>query len=94
MGRPSDELLAAAQFWFVLRPFTAVDTRTNLRFDARTCTLMMTPEVLDWRDERARHSPVGGGELSRILARDVKSYEEELRGLIEAGLVQTWGMTE
>ena len=89
MGKPepSDDLPAAARHWCVLLPYTAVDTRTNLRFDARSCKLMMTPEFLDWRDERARSSPVGGGALARILAQDVESYEGELRELIERGLV-------
>lgn len=86
---PSADLLAVARYWFVSMPYTAIDTRTNLRFDARTCTLMITPEFLDWRDERARHATVGAGPLAKILERDIKSYQGELRGLIAAGLVHT-----
>jgi hypothetical protein len=82
-----DELPEVARHWCLLKPYTAIDTRTNLRFDARTCKLMMTPEFLDWRDERAKHASVGAGPLAKILARDVQAYEEELRGLIERGLV-------
>ena len=84
-SKPSDELLAASQYWFVLMPYTAVDVRTNLRFDARTCTLMITPEFLDWRDDQAK--PVGAVPPGKTLEREIKRYEEELRELIAAGLL-------
>lgn len=88
---PSDDLLALAQHWCVLMPHTAVDTRTGLRFDARTATLMHTPEFLDWHDARtrshARNEALGATPLGKILERDIKAYEGELRALIDAGLV-------
>lgn len=87
--KPSEDPPDVARSWFVLPPYTAIDTRTNLRFDARTCTLMITPEFLDWRDERARQATVAPGQLARILERDIKDYQDELRGLIEAGLLHT-----
>jgi len=85
MPKPSDDLPAVAQHWCVLLPFTAVDTRTNLRFDARTCTLMITPEYLDWLDERA--ASLGAGVPGKLLESDIRGFEGELRALIDAGLV-------
>ena len=91
MANPSEDLPALAQYWCILMPHTAVDTRTGLRFDARTATLMHTPEFLDWHDARtrshARNEAVGVVPPAKMLARDIVAYQAELRALIDAGLV-------
>ncbi len=88
---PSDDLAALAQYWCILPPHTAVDTRTGLRFDARTATLMHTPEFLDWHEQRSRsHARNELSEvttLGKLLEREIKACEGELRALMDAGLL-------
>ena len=90
MPTPLD-LPSLAQHWCILMPHTAIDTRTGLRFDARTASLMHTPEFLDWHDLRtrshARNDTAAVVPLARMLAAEVAACEAELRALIDAGLV-------
>ena len=89
MPSPSIDLPSLAQYWCILMPHTAIDTRTGLRFDTRTASLMHTPEFLAWHDLRTRsHADISAAvPLGRMLAREVEACEAELRALIAAGLV-------